>query len=190
MVTAQFVAVGGTGTDLQSIKGKGDDLYDFSIQTLDSAGRTDKAFVWNDWDFEDGAWADDDGNREYTIAAGQGLWIQAKNGYSIMSCGEVNLKDVVINMVDGFVAVGNPFPVAINLQDLVGTGDDLYDFSIQTLDSAGRTDKAFVWNDWDFENGAWADDDGNSEFTIAPGAGLWVQGKAGYTLRIPAPEVK
>ena len=190
MVTSQFIAVGGAGTDLQSIKGEGDDLYDFSIQTLDAAGRTAKAFGWNDWDFEDGAWADEDGNSEFTFAPGQGLWIQAKNGYTVLTCGEVSMKDVVVNMVDGCVAVGNPFPVAINLQDLVGTGDDLYDFSIQTLDAAGRTEKAFGWNDWDFEDGAWADEDGNDKFTIAPGAGLWVQGKAGYTLRIPAPEVK
>ena len=62
MVTSQFIAVGGAGTHLQSIKGEGDDLYDFSIQTLDAAGRTAKAFGWNDWDFEDGAWADEDGN--------------------------------------------------------------------------------------------------------------------------------
>ena len=34
MVTPQFVGIGEAGMDIQTIKGEGDDLYDFSLQIL------------------------------------------------------------------------------------------------------------------------------------------------------------
>ena len=122
MATSQFCAVGGTGTDIQTIKGDGEDLYDFSIQILDVYGRTAKSFGWDDWSYDTAMWVDDDGGTEYTVAPGQGLWIQAKSGYTVTTCGEVQMKDVVVNMADGFVAVGNPFPMAVGIQDLVVVG--------------------------------------------------------------------
>ena len=86
-----------------------------------------------------------------------------------------------------FVTIGS---TGTDIQTIKGDGDDLYDFSIQLLDAYGRTTKSFSWDDWSYDTAMWVDDDGATEYSVAPGEGLWVQGKAGYTLRIPAPEVK
>ena len=175
--------------DIQSIVAKGDDLNNVAMQTLDSSGRADEIFMWDDWQFDAPCWADDNGVATKKFQPGEAIWTQGKAGYSIQTAGEVGASDVIINLRDGNIAVGNPFPVSVGIQDIVATGADLNNVAMQTLDSSGRADEIFMWDDWQFDAPCWADDSGVATKTFAPGEGIWVQGKAGYTLRFPAPNL-
>ena len=93
----------------------------------------------------------------------------------------------------GGTGAGNPFPVTIDLQDIVPEGDDLSDrVEIQTLDAAGRTVASYMWNDWANDTACWVDGDFApiEGVSFTPGQGLWVFGAndAQY-IRFPAPEL-
>ena len=190
IVSAQFLGMTKDGgVDIQSIVALGDDLNNVAIQTLDSYGRTDKMFMWDDWQFDTPCWADENGPAEKILQPGEALWVQGVNGYKFQSAGQVGTSDIVFNLKDGNVLVGNAFPIGVSIQDIIATGDDLNDVAIQTLDTYGRTDKMFMWDDWQFDAPCWADENGPTDMILQPGEGLWVQGKTGYTIRIPAPEL-
>ncbi len=204
MITPQFVNIGSTeAIPLQSIIPNGDDLSDnVYLQTLDAFGRTVDSYNWIDWAGEDGdqtAWADDDGNiiENVSFTPGQGLWIYGiSTDQTIQTAGKVGTSDVSVALLAGAVGTGNPFPVSIDLQDIIPEGDDLSDnVYIQTLDAYGRTVDSYNWIDWAGENGdqeAWADDDGNilEGVSFEPGQGLWVYGSStSQSIRFPAPEL-
>ena len=203
LVTAQFVNIGSaTETPLQSIKPTGENTSDtVSIQTLDSAGRAVDTYIWCDWagpDSDQEAWSDGSGDiiEGVSFAPGAGLWVQGSDvGQGLQTAGKVGTSDVVVQLCNGNVALGNPFPVAINLQDIVPQGDGISDnVSIQTLDSAGRAVDTYIWCDWagpDSDQEAWSDGSGDiiEGVSFAPGAGLWVQGASTeQSIRFPAPE--
>ena len=202
--SSQFLTVrSGTGTELQSIKPTGDGTSDcVSIQTLDFAGRAVDTYTWCDWAGDSGdqeAWSDGSGEiiEGVTFAPGQGLWVYGASAeQGIQTAGKVGTDDVQVTLCSGFVAVGNPFPVAISLQDIVPTGDGTSDcVSIQTLDFAGRAVDTYTWCDWAGDSGdqeAWSDGSGEiiEGVTFAPGQGLWVYGSsAEQGIRFPAPEL-
>jgi hypothetical protein len=192
MGSAQFISVGDQpDMNIQSFVISGADLNNVSIQTLDSAGRTVDTFSWNDWMYETPCWVDNDLNvATRSFAPGEGVWIQGVAGYTLQTAGQVNQMDVEVVLRDGFTAIGNPYPINVAIQDIVVTGADLNNVSIQTLDSAGRTVDTFSWNDWMYETPCWVDNDLNvATRELNPGEGIWVQGVAGYTLRMPAPEL-
>lgn len=93
----------------------------------------------------------------------------------------------------GATATGNPFPVAVNLDDIIPEGSGTSDsVVIQTLDAAGGTIDSYAWNDWMYGKGCWVD----SYFaeatgvTFTPGQGLWVYGASdAQYLHFPAPEL-
>lgn len=182
---------------LQSIKAIGEDVLDnVEIQTLDSAGRTVDSYVWVDWVSDSECWmnADMEEATGVTFSPGQGLWVFGKNAdQSIQTAGQVELKDVVVPLRAGASGIGNPFPITIDLQDIIAEGDDVLDnVEIQTLDSAGRTVDSYVWVDWVAENECWmnADMEEATGVTIAPGQGLWIFGKSStQSIRFPAPEL-
>ena len=125
---------------------------------------------------------------------GAGLWVQGLTvNQGIQSAGKVGKLDVVVTLKNGFTAAGNPFPIPIDLQDIVAEGDEVADnVVIQTLDQGGYTLKSYAWNDWAAEKPCWVDDDYNpvENVTFEPGAGLWVQGiSSTQSIRFPAPEL-
>ncbi len=191
MLTAQFVSIGDSDISIQDIVANGDDLNNVAIQTLDAYGRANETFSWNDWAFDAPCWVDDNLDKATrTFEPGEGMWTQGLEGYNIQTAGKVGTSDVVVTLTDGNVAVGNPFPVAVSIQDIVATGADLTNVAIQTLDEYGRAVETFSWNDWAFDEPCWVDDNlDKATRTFAAGEGLWVQGVSGYTLRIPAPEL-
>ena len=204
MTTPQFVNIGSNESfPLQSIIPTGDNLSDnVFLQTLDAYGRTVDSYNWIDWagpDSDQEAWADDDGNiiEDVTFEPGQGLWIYGVSAdQSIQTAGKVGTSDVTVTLLAGAVGAGNPFPVAINLQDILPEGEDLSDnVFIQTLDAYGRTVDSYNWIDWagpDSDQEAWADDDGNiiEDVTFEPGQGLWIYGTStSQSIRFPAPEL-
>ena len=201
-LTAQFVPISGSGYSIQDIKFSSSDIYGVAIQTLTTGGLADEFFTWNDWTeypAESGKYPGfwDDGTgvpATKTFAPGEGIWVQGAIDDKMQTAGEVSSNDVVFNLADGNVLVGNAFPVAVSLQDITVTAADIYGVAIQTLTSGGLADEFFTWNDWteypaDSGNfGFWDDGTGvPSAKQFAPGTALWVQGASGDTLRIPAP---
>ena len=196
LVCAQFMNIGATSDyNIQNIVATGDDVEnDVFLQTLTASGKANETFSWDTWLFveDEPAWIDDEGIATRTFAPGEAIWIQGKAGYAIQTAGQVGTDDVIVNLINGNVAVGNPFPVSVNIQDIVATGDDVEnDVFLQTLTSAGKANETFSWDTWLFveDDPAWIDDEGIATRNFAPGEGIWVQGKAGYTLRMPAPEL-
>ncbi len=203
MVTPQFAPMTGNTISLDSLVPTGDNLPDnIDIRVLDAAGRTVEgcAYAWNDWVDENGpCWANGDYEKVtgVSFAPGQGLWVYGKSTtQGLRSCGQVGLADVIVTLRNGGTPTGNPFPVEINLQDIVPEGPNLPDnIDIRVLDAAGRTVEgcAYAWNDWVDENGpCWANGDYEkvTGVSFAPGQGLWVYGKStSQTLRFPAPEL-
>ena len=197
MATPQFANIGSEAMPLQSIVPTGDDTSDnVYIQTLDAYGYTLNSYGWNDWAGDEACWVDDDYNpvEGVSFVAGQGLWVQGLSAeQGIQTAGSVGKNDVSVTLKSGYTAAGNPFPVAIDLQDIVAEGDDLSDnVYIQTLDAYGYTLTSYAWNDWAADEPCWVDDDYNpvEGVTIQPGQGLWVQGTStNQSIVFPAPEL-
>ena len=204
MATPQFTAVGSTaGLGLQTLTAVGEGTSDtVMIQTLDAYGNAVDSYIWCDWAGESGdqkAWSDGSGEilEGVTFAPGQGLWIQGSSvSQSVLTAGEVGTFDIVVNLTEGFTAAGNPFPVAVNLQDIVVSGEGTSDtVMIQTLDAYGNAVDSYIWCDWAGESGdqkAWSDGSGEilEGVTFAPGQGLWIQGSSSsQAVRFPAPEL-
>ena len=197
MATPQFANIGSLAMPLQSIVPTGDDTSDnVYIQTLDAYGYTLNSYGWNDWAGDTACWVDDDYNpvEGVSFQPGQGLWVQGlTTGQGIQTAGSVGKNDVSVTLKSGYTASGNPFPVAIDLQDVVADGEDVSDnVYIQTLDAYGYTLTSYAWNDWAADAPCWVDDDYNPVVgvTIQPGQGLWVQGTStAQYIRFPAPEL-
>lgn len=202
MVTPQFINVGGEKViSLDSIKptaAEGVDLaYGVNIQILDNAGyTTEDEYSWNGsaWETTSGAIA-----TGVTFPAGQGLWVTSSLGEDVVgfqSAGAVNKSDVSVALDTdyGAVAIGNPFPTALALNDILPTaaeGVDLaYGVNIQILDNAGyTTEDEYSWNGtaWETTSGSVATD-----VTFPAGQGLWVTSSLGEDvvhLQLPAPEL-
>ena len=198
MVVAQFLNVGGNSEiPLQSILATGNDASDnVQIQTLDAFGYTVNAYDWNDWANENACWVDADWNpiEGVTVKPGQGLWIMGSaSTQGVQISGQVGNSDVIVTLRAGGTPTGNPFPLSIDLQDIIAEGTEASDnVQIQTLDAFGYTVNAYDWNDWANESACWVDADWNpvSGVEIQPGQGLWVMGSNGeQTIRFPAPEL-
>ena len=198
MVTPQFLNIGSSGAvPLQTLKPTGEDTSDnVYIQTLDAAGRTVDNYAWNDWANDEACWVDDNYApvEGVSFAAGQGLWVQGlAEAQGIQSAGKVGGEDVSVTLRNGCTAAGNPFPVEIDLQDILAVGEDTSDnVYIQTLDAAGRTVDSYAWNDWATDEPCWVDDSYTKvegvKFT--PGQGLWIQGLSeSQSIRFTAPEL-
>ena len=203
MVTAQFLSIGSDTMPLSSFVPTGDDTSDsVVIQTLDAAGYTIASYSWVNWagdNYDQEAWIEDGFAivEGVSFAPGQGLWVQgADESQGIQTAGMVGTSDVVVKLRFGSTATGNPFPVAINLQDILPEGDDTSDsVVIQTLDAAGYTIASYSWVNWageNFDQEAWIDDSFTivNDVTFAPGQGLWIQGAGdNQSVRFPAPEL-
>lgn len=198
MLTPQFLNIGeNTDIPLQSIVAVGDDASDnVQIQTLDAYGRTVDAYDWNDWANDAPCWVDSDWNpiEGVVVVPGQGLWVMGSaTTQGLQSSGQVGTDDLLVALRSGGSIIGNPFPVTLDLQDVIAEGEDASDnVQIQTLDAYGRTVDAYDWNDWANDSACWVDSDWNpiEGVTLAPGQGLWVMGSnVNQYLRFPAPEL-
>jgi len=197
LVTPQFLTVGAEAMPLQAITAIGEGTSDnVNIQTLDAAGYTVDSYLWNDWVAEKPCWVNDSFEpvEDVTFSAGQGLWVGgASVEQGVQTAGKVGKDDVVFGLRSGYVATGNPYPVAIDLQDIIAQGEGTSDnVNIQTLDAAGYTVDSYLWNDWVAEKPCWVNDSFEpvEGVTIQPGQGLWVGGSSTeQSIRFPAPEL-
>ena len=195
LVSAQFLPVGGGDYDIQNIKANGTDVETYvTLQTLTTSGKRNEMFSWDTWLYVepgDAKWIDDQGIATRKFLPGEALWVSGQPGYTLQTCGEVGTSDVVVALADGNVAVGNPFPVEVAIQDIVATGADIETYvTLQTLTTGGKRNEMFSWDTWLYVepgDAKWIDDQGVATRKFQPGEGIWVSGQAGYTLRIPAP---
>ena len=197
MTTPQFISVNGSTMDLQALIPTGEGVSDcVVIQTLDAYGRTVDSYNWNDWACDEPCWVNDDYEKieGVSFAPGTGLWVQGDNTeQGVQSAGKVGLEDVDIALRYGATGLGNPFPVDVDLQDIIPLGEGVSDcVVIQTLDAYGRTADSYNWNDWACDEPCWVNDDYEKieGVSFTPGQGLWVQGdNAEQSIRFPAPEL-
>lgn len=198
MATAQFINVSSSEViPLESLVPTGDDTSDnVAIQTLDAAGYTVDNYLWNDWLAETPCWVNDSFEvvEGVTFAPGQGLWVYgSSSGQGIQSAGKVGTAEISVQLRNGGTVTGNPFPVSVNLQDIIAVGDDTSDnVAIQTLDAAGYTIDNYLWNDWIAETPCWVNDSFEVVENVAfePGQGLWVYGSSETQyIQFPAPEL-
>ena len=201
MVSAQFVNVGASeAMPLEALAPTGADTEGVEIQTLTALGYTDKFYTWNTWMYGEPCWVDGDLNpvENVTFESGAGLWVQGSStAQGLQSAGKVGKEDVNVQLRNGATATGNPFPVAIDLTDILPNGGDdttvdLEGVEIQTLTALGYTDKFYTWNTWMYSEPCWVDGDLNpvENVSFEPGQGLWVQGSSSAQyIRFPAPEL-
>ena len=198
MAAPQFINIGAAADiQLDSLIPTGEDTSDnVEIQLLTAGGNTESYYTWNDWMFGKACWVDADLNEAtgVTFAPGQGLWVMgASAAQGLRSSGAVGTNDVVVALRNGGTATGNPFPVAVSLNDIIPTGDDISDnVEIQILTPGGNTDSFYTWNDWMYGSPCWVDANLNDAtgVTFAPGQGLWVMGSSeSQGIRFPAPEL-
>ena len=197
LVTAQFLPITGDAIPLDNLVATGDDASDnVEIQTLDAYGRTVDSYSWNDWAQATPCWVD--GGYEkvegVSFAPGQALFVMGSSAtQGLQSSGKVGDEDVVVALRKNGTLAGNPFPVAIDLQDIVAEGNDVSDnVEIQILDAYGRTVDSYSWNDWAQDKPCWVDGgyDKVEGVSFEPGQGLFVMGSGdGQYLRFPAPEL-
>ena len=213
MTAAQFLTVGKDTISLNDIKPLGDGVADtVEIQTLDAYGYTDKSYMWIDYageDWDQAGWIDNNAElgdyyelvTDVTFPAGAGLWVFGADGLSIQSTGQVNTSDVAVELRSGATAIGNPYPMAVSLADILPVGDGAADtVEIQTLDAYGYTAQSYMWIDYageDWDQAGWIDNNAElgdfyelvTDVTFPAGAGLWIFGADGLSIRFPAPEL-
>ena len=205
-VAPQFTTVGSeTGiklSDIEPITETSTSLRrKIQIQLLTSAGLAATVYRWEGtggktWIAEKST--DDMG--ETVLPAGQGVWVlnTASVATSFRSAGQVGTSDIIQPLDDagGAAMVGNGFPVAIKLKDIVPsteTGTSLRrKIQIQILTPAGLAATIYRWEGtggktWIAEKST--DDMGETE--IPAGQAMWVLNTANCaaTLRVPAPEL-
>ncbi|MBO5906397.1 MAG: hypothetical protein J6Q84_08290 [Kiritimatiellae bacterium] len=213
MTAAQFLTVGEEAISLSDITPLGDGAAGtVEIQTLDSYGFTDKSYMYIDYagpEYDQVGWIDNNAEigdyyelvTDVTFPAGAALWVFGADGLSIQSAGQVNTSDVTVTLKAGATAVGNPYPMAVALADILPLGDGAAGtVEIQTLDAYGFTDKSYMYIDYagpDYDQVGWIDNNAEigdyyelvTDVTFPAGAGLWVFGAEGLSIRFPAPEL-
>ena len=204
-VAPQFIAVGGGTISIQDIHldvADEDVSYVDNIQILDEGGATIASYSW--WPKADtvsglkSGWVDGDTGdlADVMLDNGVSVLIEANDYSTVTIAGEVSTNDASVTSVAGFNWVGNPTPVAINIQDIqidVADADVSYVDNIQILDAGGATIASYSW--WpkgDTVSGlksGWVDGDTSdlADVTLEPGQGVLLETQdAGITITVPA----
>ena len=205
--TPMFTGVGLNTIDIQDIVLSGDAVGfgGENIQILDEGGATATMYIYLDGEMSglgETCWLDDNMEKATaSFASGDGIMIDTGDegaGISCTAAGEVPTADVTFTTIAGFNFTGNPFPAAIDIQDItitddagaVGWGGE----NIQILDEGGATATMFIYLDGEMSGlgeTCWLNDDmEKATFSFAPGDGFMIDtgdSGAGYTVKIKAP---
>ena len=208
-----FQPVSGGDVDINEIKvsGEGIGAGQIQIQTLTSGAATDRTFFWipadeaGDYEMQEAGWFDVD---EWAPAAnvkfGDGEGFLTSNDYgdgaTITFAGQVSSGSTVFPIAENYSVAGNASPVAIDINDMVVSGEGIGagQIQIQTLTSGAATDRTFFWipadeaGDYEMEDEGWFDVDewapaANVEFAAGEGFLLSNDFGEGATLTIPSP---
>ena len=198
LATAQFQKVGGEGFSLFNIKPS---TYGTSLYQVDSFGFPQTSYLWTDcggpdWDTPD-VWVNFDTNEfveDVPFNDGDALFISGSaTTDTIQTSGQVGEKEVKVMLCNGATLAGNPFPVAVKVNDLIAS---TYGTSLYKVDSFGFPQTSYLWTDcggpdWDTPD-VWVDEDNNivENVKVAAGEGLLVAATSDEQfLVIPAPEL-
>ena len=190
-----FADVGTDQIDIQSIKPVGDNVDGdggINLQTLASDGTQGDVFLaWYD-DGTDSGWYDsNDDTPSVLLNKGDAFWISFPDATTKLNvAGEVKNAATDYPLVQGFTAVGNPYPIAVNIQTIIPVGDAVDGdgaISVQTLTAVGTQGDVFLaWYDDGTDSGWYDSNDDTPATMIQPGEGLWVASPDSTTsLRFP-----
>ena len=195
LFTPTFEGVGTDSINIQDIKPVGEDVDGdgaINLQTLTASGTAgDVQLAWYD-DGTDSGWYDaSDDTPDILITKGTSFWISFPNATTKLNiAGEVQNAAVDLPLVQGATAVGNPYPIAINIQTVIPVGDDVDGdgaINLQTLTASGTAgDVQLAWYDDGTDSGWYDASDDTPATMIQPGEGLWVSSpNATTSLRFP-----
>ena len=204
IITPQFLNVGSeeiTLNDLRPVSSAASMDWMIELQRVDNGGETIES---EDYMWVGGQWCDVFGTpitKTVTFAPGESVVAYSYLGdtaANLQSSGEVNEKKVVVALDTawGSVISGNPYPVEIELNQLIPLDDkDVaigdWMIEIQKVDNGGETIEA---EDYMWVGNQWCDVYGSpikEKITFDPGEGFVVYsytGSAAY-LHIVAPEL-
>ena len=195
LFTPTFEGVGTDRINIQDIKPIGDDVDGdgaINLQTLAPDGTAGTiGLAWYD-DGTDSGWYDMyDETPDVYFSKGDAFWIDFPNSTTKLSiAGEVRNAPIDYPLVQGATAVGNPYPVAINIQTIIPVGDDVDGdgaINLQTLAADGTAGEiGLAWYDDGTDSGWYDMNDDTPNTMIQPGEGLWVDSPNNTTsLRFP-----
>jgi len=203
MIVPQFVGVSADKKiDLQSLVPQGDEVIDTAeIKVLNKGGVGVEDYIWTKGKSigeTSDCWADEDQEEKIegkTFTPGTGLWVYGEDEQALQSSGQVELtNDIIFNLRQGAIGCGNPYPVEIDLQDILPEGDEIIDtVEIKVLNKGGVGVEDYIWTKGKSigeTSDCWADEDQEEKIEgrkVLPGEGLWVYGEDGQTLRFPVP---
>ena len=205
-VIPSFRTVGGdkNATDIQLLQ-LGSDIssYEVSFQFLTAGRRRASAYNWiaaedagdyaDEWPTGKGLWINDDTSAlpEEPVMIGVGNAVQLDMGdyaaEDLTCAGQVSDDDLSYTTRAGYNYVGNPYPVALDIQNIqLSANLASYEVSFQFLTSGRRRAAAYNWiaaedagdyvDNWEDGLGLWIDDDTSAfpetAVTIAPGGAV------------------
>ena len=181
LYTPMFAEVGAAQMNIQDLIPTGDNVPEdgsIVLQTLSSTGGQGDVFL--SW-WGDGWYDENDDTPDTYLNTGDAAWIAFPDNTVSLTCsGEVKNQEVVSPLVNGSVAIGNPYPVQIDIQDIVpvaseGDVPESGEIVIQTLSATGGQGDVFLswWGD------GWYDENDETPATLLdPGEGIWVASPA------------
>ena len=205
-VIPAFRTVGGdkNATDIQLLQlGDGIGSYEVSFQFLTAKRRNAHTYNWisaedaadyaDDWPKGRGLWIDDETSAlpEETVTVGVGNAVQMDMGdydaEDLTCSGQVSDADLSYTTRSGYNYIGNPYPVALDIQN-IQLSDALasYEVSFQFLTAKRRNAHTYDWisaedagdyaDNWEKDLGLWIDDETSAfpeeTVTIAPGGAV------------------
>ncbi len=201
MIAPQFLSINGTSVKLNDIKPVGDDVNTtggISIQLLGVTGVPQTSYVWFDMVGFGTGWHDGSAfvADAVTFEPGQGLWVTGTGtGASLQFSGKVGTSDISVQLKQGAIATGNPFPTSIKLNSIIPTGENVNTtggISIQIVGTTGVPQSSYVWFDMTGFGTGWHDGINfvTDAVTFEPGQGLWVTGTSATEqfIYFPAPK--
>ena len=221
MIGVQFSDIGGAEKSLTNVfkldetfAGYDDD-YKFSTQMRIWVGNGYAYYGWagssgTDVDGDpslDNTWTDLEAyavEGEY-MAPASGAWIIAEKAGTLTASGEVSLKDITIELNEGYNIVCNPFPCEVSITDFgvldssfAGYNDD-YKFSTQMRVWVGN---GYAYYGWAGSSGTDVDGDPSLDNTwtdleayavdgkIKAGEAVWIIAEKAGTITFKAPKIQ
>ena len=205
-VIPTFRTVGGdeTATDIQQLQLSSDfSSLEVSFQFLTAKRRNAHAYLWisaddvadyvEDWSDKQGLWIDEDTNAfpKETVTVGVGNAVQLDMGdydaKALTCAGQVSDADLSYTTRAGYNYVGNPYPTAMDIQNIqLSPTPASLEVSFQFLTARRRNAHAYDWissedvvdyvSNWETGLGLWIDDETGKfpaeTVTIAPGGAV------------------
>ena len=208
-VTAPFFGIGYNTTDIQDIKLTGSggwqsetfEIWEGLPTLVDGTSFLWTGLEWNE-DYSLATkceWQDDQGNPAvFSIPAGQAVTINADPSIGIENAGQVPMEKVEFTLADGNNFTGNPFPAALDIQNIKIVGSagwqsetfEIWEGLPTLVDGTSFLWTGLEWNE-DYSLATkceWQDDQGNrAVFTLDPYQGCVIFGSAGLKVEITPP---